>query len=77
MHRGAAAAGALNAALQEALTPARDGAPERRHGGRVFRVGDKVTQLRNNYDKGAAAACSTAPSASSPTSAPTTTLSPS
>ncbi|MFC3544070.1 MULTISPECIES: SF1B family DNA helicase RecD2 [Nonomuraea] len=54
MHRGAAGAGALNAALQEALTPARDGAPERRHGGRVFRVGDKVTQLRNNYDKGAA-----------------------
>ena len=28
--------------------------PERRHGGRVFRVGDKVIQIRNNYDKGAA-----------------------
>jgi exodeoxyribonuclease V alpha subunit len=54
MHRGAAGAGALNAALQEALTPARDDRPERRHGGRVFRIGDKVTQLRNNYDKGAA-----------------------
>ncbi|MEV4472285.1 ATP-dependent RecD-like DNA helicase [Nonomuraea sp. NPDC049504] len=54
MHRGAAGAGALNTALQEALTPARDGMPERRYGGRVFRVGDKVTQLRNNYDKGAA-----------------------
>ncbi|MFG2077010.1 SF1B family DNA helicase RecD2 [Nonomuraea maritima] len=54
MHRGAAGAGALNAALQEALTPAREGMPERRYGGRVFRVGDKVTQLRNNYDKGAA-----------------------
>ncbi|WP_246075531.1 SF1B family DNA helicase RecD2 [Nonomuraea terrae] len=53
MHRGAAGAGALNAALQEALTPAREGMPERRYGGRVFRVGDKVTQLRNNYDKGA------------------------
>ena len=26
--------------------------PERRFGGRVFRVGDKVTQIRNNYDKG-------------------------
>jgi exodeoxyribonuclease V alpha subunit len=25
--------------------------PERRFGGRVYRVGDKVTQLRNNYDK--------------------------
>jgi exodeoxyribonuclease V alpha subunit len=54
MHRGAAGAGALNNALQEALTPARDELPERRYGGRVFRVGDKVTQLRNNYDKGVA-----------------------
>lgn len=54
MHRGAAGAAALNTALQEALTPAREGMPERRYGGRVFRIGDKVTQLRNNYDKGAA-----------------------
>ncbi|MEU4222704.1 ATP-dependent RecD-like DNA helicase [Nonomuraea sp. NPDC026600] len=54
MHRGAAGAGALNIALQEALTPSREDLPERRYGGRVFRVGDKVTQLRNNYEKGAA-----------------------
>src|SRR6266516_582476 len=54
MHRGPAGAGNLNQLLQEALTPARDGAPERRYGGRVFRIGDKVTQLRNNYDKGTA-----------------------
>jgi exodeoxyribonuclease V alpha subunit len=54
MHRGPAGAGSLNLLLQEALTPYREGAPERRYGGRVFRVGDKVTQLRNNYDKGAA-----------------------
>ncbi|WP_242419711.1 ATP-dependent RecD-like DNA helicase, partial [Frankia sp. CpI1-P] len=54
MHRGPAGAGNLNNLLQEALTPAREGAPERRYGGRVFRVGDKVTQLRNNYDKGRA-----------------------
>jgi exodeoxyribonuclease V alpha subunit len=54
MHRGPAGAGNLNLLLQEALTPFREGAPERRYGGRVFRVGDKVTQLRNNYDKGAA-----------------------
>ncbi len=54
MHRGAAGAGALNALLQEALTPHDDARPERRYGGRVFRVGDKVTQLRNNYDKGEA-----------------------
>jgi exodeoxyribonuclease V alpha subunit len=54
MHRGPAGAGNLNLLLQEALTPYRDGQPERRYGGRVFRVGDKVTQLRNNYEKGAA-----------------------
>jgi exodeoxyribonuclease V alpha subunit len=54
MHRGPAGAGNLNLLLQEVLTPHRDGAPERRYGGRVFRIGDKVTQLRNNYDKGAA-----------------------
>jgi exodeoxyribonuclease V alpha subunit len=51
MHRGAAGAGVLNERLQEALTPSREGLPERRYGGRVYRVGDKVTQLRNNYDK--------------------------
>ena len=54
MHRGPAGAGNLNALLQEALTPPRDQTPEKRYGGRVFRVGDKVTQLRNNYDKGKA-----------------------
>ncbi|MEU0881904.1 ATP-dependent RecD-like DNA helicase [Lentzea sp. NPDC005914] len=52
MHRGPAGAGALNTVLQEALTPSRDGLPEKRFGGRVFKVGDKVTQIRNNYDKG-------------------------
>jgi exodeoxyribonuclease V alpha subunit len=54
MHRGPAGAGVLNERLQGALTPAREGLPERRFGGRVYRVGDKVMQLRNNYDKGAA-----------------------
>jgi exodeoxyribonuclease V alpha subunit len=52
MHRGAAGAGALNTLLQEALTPVDPNVPERRFGGRIFRVGDKVTQIRNNYDKG-------------------------
>jgi exodeoxyribonuclease V alpha subunit len=36
------------------LTPYVDERPERAYGGRVFRVGDRVAQLRNNYDKGAA-----------------------
>ncbi|GAB7033399.1 ATP-dependent RecD-like DNA helicase [Streptomyces sp. NPDC021749] len=52
MHRGPAGAGALNGLLQQAITPARPDLPERRFGGRVFRVGDKVTQIRNNYEKG-------------------------
>ncbi|MDI1464461.1 ATP-dependent RecD-like DNA helicase [Catellatospora sp. KI3] len=54
MHRGPAGAGNLNLLLQEALTPSVEGRPERRFGGRVFRIGDKVTQIRNNYDKGTA-----------------------
>ncbi|MFE5967882.1 ATP-dependent RecD-like DNA helicase [Streptomyces sp. NPDC056463] len=53
MHRGPAGAGVLNGLLQQAITPARPDLPEKRFGGRVFRVGDKVTQIRNNYDKGA------------------------
>lgn len=52
MHRGPAGAGALNGLLQQAITPARPDLPERRFGGRTFRVGDKVTQIRNNYEKG-------------------------
>ncbi|MET7637782.1 ATP-dependent RecD-like DNA helicase [Streptomyces sp. NPDC005438] len=53
MHRGPAGAGTLNGLLQQALTPPREGLAEKRFGGRVFRVGDKVTQIRNNYEKGA------------------------
>ncbi|RII19604.1 ATP-dependent RecD-like DNA helicase [Streptomyces sp. YIM 130001] len=53
MHRGPAGAGTLNGLLQQAITPARPELPEKRFGGRTFRVGDKVTQIRNNYDKGA------------------------
>ncbi|MEU9057343.1 ATP-dependent RecD-like DNA helicase [Streptomyces sp. NPDC048430] len=52
MHRGPAGAGHLNGLLQQAITPGRPDLPEKRFGGRVFRVGDKVTQIRNNYDKG-------------------------
>ncbi len=52
MHRGPAGAGNLNGLLQQAITPGRPDIPEKRFGGRVFRVGDKVTQIRNNYEKG-------------------------
>lgn len=48
MHRGVAGAQRLNEVLQRALNP-KGRAVER--AGRVFRVGDKVMQLRNNYDK--------------------------
>ncbi|MQY16487.1 ATP-dependent RecD-like DNA helicase [Streptomyces sp. RB5] len=52
MHRGPAGAGMLNGLLQQAITPPREGLAERRFGGRIFRVGDKITQIRNNYEKG-------------------------
>jgi exodeoxyribonuclease V alpha subunit len=51
MHRGIVGVGALNGALQEALNPARPGVAERQVGSRVYRPGDRVMQLRNNYDK--------------------------
>ncbi len=50
MYRGAVGVQALNERLQNALNPAGRMA-ERRLGGRTFRVGDKVMQTRNNYDK--------------------------
>lgn len=50
MHRGAAGVGALNMALQERLNPEREGRPELRGGGRVYRLGDRVLQLKNDSD---------------------------
>lgn len=40
----------LNVALQEALNPPGYGKREKKVGTRVFREGDKVMQIRNNYD---------------------------
>ncbi|MCI6831859.1 MAG: ATP-dependent RecD-like DNA helicase [Clostridiales bacterium] len=40
----------LNRMLQEALNPASEFKPEKRHGDTIFRLGDKVMQVRNNYD---------------------------
>ncbi|HEX2915740.1 MAG TPA: ATP-dependent RecD-like DNA helicase [Chloroflexia bacterium] len=51
MHRTAAGVANLNTILQEKLNPAGDRKPERKWGGKHFRVGDKVMQLKNNYDK--------------------------
>ncbi len=50
MKRGEAGVYALNALLQEALNPAANGVPELAHGGAIYRRGDKVMQVRNNYD---------------------------
>ena len=53
MHRGAIGVGILNDLLQEALNPADPTGrkPEMYRGARRFRVGDRVIQLVNNYDK--------------------------
>jgi exodeoxyribonuclease V alpha subunit len=48
MHRGELGAGNLNLLLQETLTA---GAPGIVRGQRTLRVGDKVMQVRNDYDK--------------------------
>jgi len=50
MHRGALGTGELNRALQERLNPS-SGTSELTRGERTFRRGDKVMQLRNDYDK--------------------------
>jgi exodeoxyribonuclease V alpha subunit len=48
MHRGPAGAIALNETLQAALNPQ---GPSVTRGSRTFRLGDKVMQLRNDYDR--------------------------
>ena len=51
MHRGAAGVAALNETIQDTLNPPRPDRPERSSGSRVYRTGDRVMQVRNNYDK--------------------------
>lgn len=48
MHRGEAGAIALNQRLQEALNPT---GPSVTRGARTLRLGDKVMQLRNDYER--------------------------
>ncbi len=50
MYQGQAGVNSLNLKLQEQLNPPK-GKMERSLGGRTFRVGDKVMQTVNNYDK--------------------------
>nr|MBP7091070.1 ATP-dependent RecD-like DNA helicase [Syntrophorhabdaceae bacterium] len=48
MHKGTVGVASLNTALQKELNTRKE---EIMRGGKVFKVGDKVIQLRNNYDK--------------------------
>jgi exodeoxyribonuclease V alpha subunit len=51
MYNGSVGVANLNERLQQALNPPQGRKPEKRLGGRTFRVGDKVMQTVNNYDK--------------------------
>jgi exodeoxyribonuclease V alpha subunit len=50
IHRGPAGVQNLNKLLQDALNPPHPSKPERTWGELVFRLGDRVMQVRNNYD---------------------------
>lgn len=47
---GAASSNGLNEAIREEVNPAAEGTPEVMTGGRVFRLHDRVMQMKNNYD---------------------------
>ncbi len=51
MHRGVAGVRSLNEMLQARLNPMKYNQPEYKSGSRLFRLGDRIMQLRNNYDK--------------------------
>lgn len=51
MHRQVCGVDHLNRLLQDALNPHTPGLPERSGGGFTYRLGDKVMQTKNNYQK--------------------------
>jgi exodeoxyribonuclease V alpha subunit len=51
MHSGVAGVVNLNLEIQALLNPPEPGLPELQRAGRVYRPGDKVMQIRNNYEK--------------------------
>ena len=51
MHRGAAGVKSLNGMIQQALNPPGPDRVERSSGDSIYRAGDRVMQMRNNYDK--------------------------
>ncbi|MFI6900765.1 ATP-dependent RecD-like DNA helicase [Nonomuraea sp. NPDC050394] len=52
MRKGTTGTAELGRRLQEVRNPAADGKPEHWSGATLFRVGDRVMPIRNNYDKG-------------------------
>ena len=48
--RGEASANSLNAAIQQEINPPDITKPELSNGGRLFRLGDRVMQVKNDYD---------------------------
>ncbi len=48
--KGGAGTYELNRILQQSLNPSVPGKPEKKFGDYIFRVGDRVMQIRNNYD---------------------------
>ena len=51
LYRGEAGVDALNLSLQESLNPAHLQKTEQKILGNLYRTGDKVMQIRNNYEK--------------------------
>jgi exodeoxyribonuclease V alpha subunit len=51
MYRGVCGVNALNERLQASLNPANPKKAEKLLFGQLFRVGDKLMQIQNNYDK--------------------------
>jgi exodeoxyribonuclease V alpha subunit len=49
-HRGPAGVANLNTLLQQALNPPQPALAEKHFGSSLFRIGDRVMQMRNNYD---------------------------
>lgn len=49
MRKGALGVERLNGILQSCLNPPESGKPEREAGGTIYRAGDKVMQIKNNY----------------------------
>lgn len=50
MKKGETGVYLMNRSIQETLNPSEEGKNERQNGDDIFRVGDKVMQIKNNYD---------------------------